>query len=123
MAATKTRHNHESLPFGGYVDEGLCPACDRNRAEKIAAGETPHNHQRRGWARVAGCPRCVELANGAPRRLSQADRQAEFDRLRSAAIRAHMNETCHYMTKHVYRDSFTGETVTSWSGCCVCFDW
>lgn len=125
MAATaKTRHNHELLPFGAYVDEGQCPRCDQLRDEKRANGETPHNHAPTAWGkRVDGCPRCIELAGGAPKRLSQADRQAEWDRKRSAEIAAHTNENCHYMTKHTHRDPITGQTFISWSGCCVCFDW
>lgn len=112
---TKLKHNHELLPFGAYVDEGQCPRCDQSRAEKLALGETPHNHAPTPWARrVDGCPRCVELANGAPKRLSQADRQAEWDRQRSEAIAAHTNENCHYMTR---------TPAGHWTGVCVCFDW
>lgn len=115
--AAKTSHNHALLPFGAYVDEGLCPRCDELRAEKLALGETPHNHapQPFGRRKPAGeCPRCDELHHGAPVRESAAARQARFDAERSAEIRAHTNESCHYMTRDAYG---------RWTGVCVCFDW
>lgn len=103
MAATaKTRHNHELLPFGAYVDEGQCPRCDQLRAEKRANGETPHNHARTAWGkRVDGCPRCIELANGAPKRESHTAREARLDAQRVADIRAHFadpNSKCDHIT-------------------------
>jgi hypothetical protein len=115
--ATKTRHNHDLLPFGAYVDEGVCPRCDQLRAEKLALGETPHNHATLPFGRRkprGECPRCTELLDGAPTRESDTARQARLDAERSAAINAHTNETCPYMTRNAHGH---------WVGVCVCFDW
>jgi phage FluMu protein Com len=103
MAATeKLQHNHELLPFGAYVDEGACPRCDQLRAAKLAQGETPHNHRPQPWGkRVEGCPRCSELATGAPRRESAADRAARLDREFSAEMKRHFadpNSKCDHKT-------------------------
>lgn len=116
-ATTKTTHNHDPLPFGAYVDVGQCPRCDQLRAEKLALGETPHNHAPQPFGRrkpIGECPRCDELRNGSPARESAAARQARFDAERSAAIKAHTNESCPYMTR-----TASGH----WTGVCVCFDW
>ncbi|HZE01366.1 MAG TPA: hypothetical protein VE155_06325 [Pseudonocardiaceae bacterium] len=115
----KNKHNHELLPFGAYVDEGECPRCDELRVEKQALGETPHNHRPQPWGRrVNGCLRCLELAAGAPKRESVADRQKRMDDEHAASIRAHFgpghNERCSYMSQ---------DANGYWSGVCVFGDW
>lgn len=109
-----SQHTHPLLPFGAYVDEGACPRCDELRAQKLADGETPHNHAPAPWGRrVEGCSRCDELTNGAPKRESASGRRARWDAERAAAIKAHNNDNCPYMTR----------TANGHTGVCVCFDW
>lgn len=115
----KLRHTHDLLPFGAYVDEGDCPRCDQLRAEKLAAGETPHNHRTRPFgARVEGCPRCAELTAGAPQRESEAARRQRLDDQHAAEIRAHFapghNERCSHMRQNEHGH---------WHGVCTFGDW
>lgn len=49
---------------------------------------TQHTHQSNFGRKVAGCPRCTELANGAPVRAWRNYR-AESDAQRVREIRAH----------------------------------
>jgi hypothetical protein len=110
---SEQRHNHEWIWTEGYRPLGQCARCDFLRAAKAANGETPHNHEHMPFGRrVAGCPRCEELANGAAPREGYNDRQQRLDAERSAAIRTHYQDhdnTCPYM-----RDG---------AGVCVAFDW
>lgn len=66
QANEPAKHNHTWVYTDGYLPLGECPRCDFLRAEKQALGETPHNHEKMPFGRrVAGCPRCQELAQGA----------------------------------------------------------
>jgi hypothetical protein len=103
MATTKLKHNHDALPFNGYVDQGLCPRCDQLRVEKQLAGETPHNHQIRSrkLLPLGQCKRCDELHKGAPARKGFGDRRAQLDEQRVREIRAHFadpNSRCDHIT-------------------------
>jgi hypothetical protein len=64
------------------------------------------------------CPRCNELlAGAAPRGGWQQDYFAskkKADEDRTAAIKAHTNDNCPYMTK---------TPSGFYTGVCVCFDW
>lgn len=58
-------------------------------ANETKAAATKHNHQVVFGRREAGCPRCAELAAGAPARKGWGSRRREFDAASIAAIRAH----------------------------------
>jgi hypothetical protein len=99
--AAKVKHNHEWIWTEGY-QPGQCPRCDFLRAAKAADDETPHNHERMPFGRrVDGCPRCIELASGAPAREGFAQRQARLEHERSEGMRRHFadpNSKCDHMT-------------------------
>lgn len=79
-----------------------CPRCNFLKAVKEAEGETQHNHDTMPFGRrVDGCPRCIELAQGAPKREGVFDRQDKLDRERCEAIRKHFadpHSTCDHKT-------------------------
>lgn len=116
--ANNIKHNHHPNPFGAYQAPGECPRCDQLRTEKQAAGETQHNHARQPFGRrVDGCPRCIELASGAPARETNASRQARLDADHARSIREHFgpghNERCSHM-------KFING---GWTGVCTFGDW
>jgi phage FluMu protein Com len=117
----KTKHNHETLPFGGYVAPGQCPRCDELRAEKEALGETQHNHERLPFGRrlpLGQCPRCDELHHGAAPRENNATRAARMDAEHAASIRAHFGPGHNERCSHMHRDA-----QGHWHGVCTFGDW
>lgn len=101
MAALK--HNHPNNDFGALEPpESNYPRRDERRAQLNAQGRTQHSHAGPfGFRRVAGCPRCIELVQGAePREGHGADR-AEKDARRAREIKAHFadpNSKCDHIT-------------------------
>jgi hypothetical protein len=99
---TPAKHNHEWIWTEGYRAAGECPRCDFLRAAKAAEGETPHNHEKMPFGRrVAGCPRCIELANGAAPREGYSAHQRRLDAQRRESMRKHFmdpNSTCDHIT-------------------------
>lgn len=55
---------------------------------------TKHTHEPNFGRRVAGCPRCDELNNGAAP-ITWAPSRAQLDAKRSAEIHAHFNSHYH----------------------------
>jgi hypothetical protein len=99
---TEPKHNHEWVYTDGYRPPGACPRCDFLRQAKAAQGETQHNHERMPFGRqVKGCPRCIELAKGAPKREGFRDHRDRLDAQRAEDIRRHFadpNSGCDHLT-------------------------
>ena len=101
MAKTKgPAHNHVWNYLEGYRTG--CPRCGYLKMLKTLAGETQHNHDKTAFGRrVDGCPRCIELANGAPKREGVFDHQNKLEAERTAEIRRHFadpHSTCDHKT-------------------------
>ena len=79
-----------------------CPRCNYLKAVKAAQGETQHTHDKMPFGRhVKGCPRCIELAKGAPKREGVFDRRNRLEAQLLADMRKHFadpNSTCDHIT-------------------------
>jgi hypothetical protein len=100
--AAKIRHNHPQNAYGALEAPGDCAACDARRAELDAAGRTQHNHAGPfGFRRVTGCPRCIELVQGAAPRESMTAHRDKLEQQRSESMRRHFadpNSKCDHKT-------------------------